>query len=477
MIKGGVPVEEIPQSWLLRYCERDVEATGELFLLQRELLKKGGLEAINYQRCLVTPCLADIEFNGMYLDAEKVEQEVQKQEKEYEALTNRLMAFCEGASPSSTKQMREFIFNTLRFRVPTDHKGKPMVTPAGDPSVAAPVLEKLVATTQRQRTFLALRQEWARCHSDLTKYLRKLKDCVEEDGGLLRASINQGTTRTHRFSSNGLQHRIQFQNLNRNFKPLFRSRHSDWLMGEADGAQLEFRTAVHLGRDRVGLHDIVSGHDIHRHTASILNGVSAEDVTKAQRQDAKSDSFKPLYGGTSGTPAQQRYYEAFKERYQGIAETQQAWTQEVLKSKHLTTEWGMRYYWPDTRLTRSGWITNTTSIYNYPVQAFATAEVIPIALVCGWHRMAKLKSFLVNTVHDSLIAEVHPDEQEAWHDVGRRCLIDDTYSIISKLYGVDITVPLGSGVVLGDHWSVGKEVPYEADENLYKQAATKEGMI
>jgi DNA polymerase I-like protein with 3'-5' exonuclease and polymerase domains len=472
MIKCGVPVEDIPPSWLLRYCERDVEATGELFLKQREQLKAEGLEAIAYARCLVTPALADIEFNGVQLDEEGVLAYEKQKEQEYEELSSELQAYCEGASPASTKQMRHFIYDTLKFAIPTDFRGRPFLTPSGEPSTAAPIMEKLVAKTARQKSFLTLHSKWARVHADLTKYFRKFGECVRMDSGHLRAVFNQCATRTHRLSSTGLQHRVQFQNFSRSFKPYFKARHDGWLVGEADGAQLEFRVAAHLGRDHNALEDIISGEDIHQRTSSII-GVS--------RQEAKSHTFKPLYGGQSGTPEERAYYDAFKERYSGIADTQRSWTQCVLRDKILRTEWGLVYSWPDTRMTQSGYITNTTSIYNYPVQGLATAEIIPFAIVCAWHRMREMKSFMVNTVHDSIISELAPDEVGLWHDVAKQCLIEDVYIILSKLYGVKLTVPLGAGVTVGERWgskeAKDSEIIYTADESLWKAAAIKEGMI
>lgn len=481
MFKAGFKTEEMPESWLLKYCERDVTACHELFLAQRDKLREEGLEAINYQRNLVAPCLADIEFSGMQLDNDKVLQMEKELEDEYARVTDEFQRFCNGASPGSPVQMREFIYGELGFAVPKDHRGKPFLTGSGDPSTRADVLDRLKPTTARQRDFLALRATWARVNSDLTKYIRKFADCVREDEGLLFGNFNQCSTRTHRLSSSGTKHKVQFQNFNRDFKPIFRARHDGWSVGEADGAQLEFRVACHLGRDTVALRDIVSGADIHRYTASVLNDVDEVDVTGDQRTLAKPDTFKPLYGGYSGTPSQQRYYAAFKEKYSGVADTQVQWTQEVLERKYLTTEWGMKYYWPDTYMTQSGYIKNTTSIYNYPVQAFATAEIIPCALVAAWHRMKDMKSFLVNTVHDSIIAEVHPEETELWHEIAKQCLITDAYQMIQKLYSVCLTVPLGAGVMLGTHWANKEakesEVVYDAPEELWKPHAIKEGMI
>jgi hypothetical protein len=128
-------------------------------------------------------------------------------------------------------------------------------------------------------------------------------------------------------------------------------------------------------------------------------------------------------------------------------------------------------------MKRDGYITNTNSIYNYPVQAMATAEIIPLAMVCAWHRMKDLRSYLVNTVHDSIIAEVHPEEVELWHEIAQQCLIADAYTMMEKLYGVALTVPLGAGVTIGTHWGSKNETVYTAPPELWRKAATKEKMI
>ena len=472
MWKHDIATEDMPQSWLLKYCKRDVQLTEDIFLKQREILKQRNLLPVLYQRCLVTPMLADLENNGMRLDEEKVDELIETMEDEYAKKTSELQEFAGGCPPASTKQKREFIYDVLKFRPAVDHKGKPILTPSGDPSVSADALARLRPATKRQRQYLAMHEEWASLHADVTKYLRKFRECCREDGGMLHAAFNQCSTRTHRLSSTGITYRVQFQNLNRRFKPLFRSRNDGWLVGEADGAQLEFRVAAHLGRDSVALSDISNGVDIHSFTASIIG---------CSRQDAKAHTFKPLYGGKSGTPEQKRYYAEFERKYSGVSGTQREWVHNVLRTKKLTTEWGLTYYWPNTKMTQSGYITNTTSICNYPVQAFATAEIIPCAMVCAWHRMKDMQSFLVNTVHDSIIAELHPEEVEQWHEVARQCLIVDAYSMIEKLYGVALTVPLGAGVMIGTNWAneeaKNSETVYEADEKLWKDAAKKEGML
>ena len=122
-----------------------------------------------------------------------------------------------------------------------------MRTPGGGLSVAEPVMERLRGRTDKQKEFLSLYREWKALDTDVTKYLRKFRDCCREAGGLLRSTFNQCNTKTHRFSSSGLKYKVQFQNLAREYKGIFRSRNDGWLVGEIDGAQLEFRIAVSHG--------------------------------------------------------------------------------------------------------------------------------------------------------------------------------------------------------------------------------------
>lgn len=477
MIKSGVDPSDIPEGWLERYCIQDVALTERLFLEQREELNEINLLPVLYNRCLLTPVLADIEHNGVQIDAGLVRTKLQDTEREYAASIQRLDEVTGGVNCNSRLQLIEYIYETLSF---DERKVKKMGrwqadrTPSGAQKVDVDTIANLKAHTKQQKEFLDAYIRTKELFNELTKYLRKFGDCCENDGGHMLAVFNQTNTKTHRLSSSGLKYSTQFQNFPRSYKPLFCARNKGWLIGECDGAQLEFRVAVHLGRDGIGLDDIVSGTDIHKVTAGIIG---------CTRQEAKPHTFKPLYGGRSGTPEEMKYYQFFREKYVDITATQQRWIDEVLDTKQLTTEWGLRYYWPDTKMDRSGYVRNTTSICNYPVQAFATAEIIPLALVFFWHRLKRsnLKMFIVNTVHDSIIVELPPEEINDFHYLSRVTLIDDVYSSLRNLYGIDFTVPLGSGVKVATHWSGASavdhvpegmahdkgEVVYTAEESLW----------
>ena len=467
MIKNGISTTDIPESWLEEYCIDDVLLTEELFLAQREyMLEDGHLLPVQFTRCLATPVLASMELEGMQLDADLVHTRLLETEREAADLEQQLEQITGGINTNSGPQLAKFLYEDLGFAEVRKH-GKPVRTGKGKPKTDQETISKLRPTRKAQRDFLELYVRKKELNNELTKYLRKFAACIDGAGGLLQAQFNQHATSTHRTSSTGLEYGTQFQNFPRIYKPIFKSRNKDWLMGEADGAQLEFRIAAHLGRCSAAIRDICDGVDVHRATADII-GVS--------RQDAKKDTFKPLYGGSSGTQRQRDYYAYFKERYEGITRVQQGWIDTVLSTGQLRTECGLVYYWPGTRMDANGYVSNTTSICNYPVQGLATAEVIPVALVYFWHRVRAggHATRVVNTVHDSIIAEIPPEEIELFHELSQQCLISDVYAYFHRVYGIDFVVPLGCGVKVATHWSgadapeyVPKGVEHDKGEVVY----------
>tara|TARA_R110000765_G_scaffold49367_3_gene100380 strand:- start:2664 stop:4559 length:1896 start_codon:yes stop_codon:yes gene_type:complete len=453
MYKSKQCSTEIPESWLVSYCHKDVDLTMRLFDLQVKDLVRLELLPVAWSRFIVTPVFADIETNGMQLDTKMVKDRLVEVERAYSEALEDLEAITGGINTNSPKQLSEFLYETLGFAEAVRRQGSKWVpdrTPSGGMKTDKETVNRLQPTNAKQRTFLAKYKTCKELYNEVTKYLRKFDGCCDEDGGVLTASFNQANTQTHRTSSTGAKWGTQFQNFPRAYKPIFKARKAGWCIGESDGAQLEFRIAAHLGRDEEALADIIAGTDIHSVTAEII-GVS--------RQDAKAHTFKPLYGGMSGTKDEVRYYEFFRDKYKGITEAQNTWVNEVLDSKKLTTEWGLKYYWPNTKAEygKGGkrYVTNTTSICNYPVQAFATAEIIPMAMVFFWHRLKRsgLEMFIVNTIHDSIICEMPDTEVKEFHKLSQQCLIDDVYFYLKELYDISLVVPLACGVKVGTHWS------------------------
>jgi DNA polymerase I-like protein with 3'-5' exonuclease and polymerase domains len=448
-IKSGAAVGNLPESLLREYCEQDVELTVGIFLQQRQLLKERDQLKTAYARNIVTPALADIEFNGAQLDAAAVQVEYESVVRSYDDASGNLDRLTGGINFRSPKQLREFIYGKLGFEELSDGRGKPLRTATGELSTNKDTVAALKAVTQEQRDFkLAIK-----ALAPLKKQHQILKAMVKccKEGGVVYAAFNQTVTQTHRLSSTGGKWGFQFHNFPRVFKKLFKARREGWVVCEADAPQLEFRVAGDLGQDRVVLDDVQKGVDVHAMTSSVMD---------LSRQDAKAFTFKPLYGGNSGTAKAKAYFKAFRERYKATYDTQMGWVREVVRTKKLRIPSGLEFSWPDTEVQRSGYITNTPSIFNYPVQSFATADIIPLVLVLVWHKIKGMQVMITNTIHDSIIAEVPPDEVERYRQILIESFTKDIYWMLDKLYGYKFKVPLGVGIKFGSHWGVGQEEKY-----------------
>lgn len=470
MMQGGVCPSEMPLGLLEERVRGDVEMTRSLFYIQRQLLEDAGLIRVMFTRCSTTPVLAAIEGEGMALNERRVAEEYDRALARRSELETELAVLSGGRNMRSGPQVAELIYDVLKFPVPTDRRGNPRLTRSGRRPTDKATLADLRATTKEQKRFLELRAEYAKVDARLTKSLEFFQRVCTEGDGTFVATFNQAVTRTHRLSSSGKRRTFadgraygaQFQNLPREFKRLFRASRPGWLMVETDGAQLEFRVAGHLGRDAQVLEDVVHEADIHRFTASVLFRRPEAEITSKQRTEAKKHTFKPLYGGQSGTKREVEYYEAFRAKYSSVYKTQTGWVHDVLRDKCLTTATGLKFYWPDTKMTESGYITNTPSIFNYPVQSLATADIIPISFVYTyWEtKVAGIDCRLVNTVHDSVVAEVAPESLDKYREIVVQCFLDRTYEYLDAVYGIDLYVPLGVGFKAGEHWGEGDEIKF-----------------
>lgn len=468
LIKLGVDPKYLPPAWLKEYCHQDVAVTHEVFKKQVRLLEERNQLHLVHLRNLTASVLADIETEGMTLDAERVTDEYEKVSEALAECDAQLREISEGANLRSGKQLRELLYGRLGFAPPRDSRGNIITTPGGDAATSSDVLNKLVSRSDKQRNFLDAYKRFNKLSSLLSKNLEFFRNvCVERDG-VFHGALVQGVTATHRLAASGRaiqfksakkEMRVQFQNLPREYKKLFWSGDKDWLIAECDGAQLEFRTAAELAKDPVAIEEIENGVDVHSITAEVLCDAGQE----TSRQDAKASTFAPLYGGMGRTPAEKAYCEFFREKYSGISSTQRGWALKVVADKELRTPMGMVYTWKDTKVKASGYIVNSTSIYNYPIQGTATAEVIPIALVHFWHRIRGRRIRVFNTIHDSIIARVHREEVEDYELIAKLSLTYDVFRFLREVYGYNWdSVPLGVGIKVARNWGEAKvEVAYD----------------
>jgi len=277
----------------------------------------------------------------------------------------------------------------------------------------------------------------------LGTFVEGMKNNVD-DYGIVHPEFMQCVTATGRLSSRN----PNFQNMPRGntfeIRKVVESRFEDGKIIEGDYSQLEFRVAGFLANDQQAYDDVRIGTDVHNYTAGVIG---------CSRQEAKAHTFKPLYGGTTGTEAQQRYYRAFKEKYGGVSLWHEDLQREAVEKRVVTLPSGRQYAFPDARWTKYGTATHRTNICNYPVQGFATADLLPAALVRldSLFIENKLQSVICNTVHDSIVIDCHPDEKIICVKLMREAMLSLPEETIRR-YGVEYDMPVEIEIKMGDNW-------------------------
>jgi DNA polymerase I-like protein with 3'-5' exonuclease and polymerase domains len=288
----------------------------------------------------------------------------------------------------------------------------------------------------------------------LSSFVEGIKTHTKQDG-FLHVRLLQHRTATGRLS--GADPNMQNMPRGGTFpvKKVFVSRFEGGKVMEADFAQLEFRAAAYLSQDEVAIEEVSTGFDVHSYTAKVISDAGQP----TSRQDAKAHTFAPLYGATGfgRTKAEAEYYTHFTEKYRGVADWHSRLAKEAIETQKITTPSGREFAFPDVVRKASGRVSHFTQIKNYPVQSFATADIVPIALLHIDELLKDKKSCIVNTVHDSIVIDVHPDEEQQVINA-----IDETNNALPQLiaarWGVNFNVPLLLEAKIGPNWLDTKDI-------------------
>jgi DNA polymerase I-like protein with 3'-5' exonuclease and polymerase domains len=288
----------------------------------------------------------------------------------------------------------------------------------------------------------------------LSSFVEGIRTHTKTDGKL-HVRLLQHRTSTGRFS--GADPNMQNMPRGGTFpvKKVFVSRFKGGKILEADMAQLEFRTAAYLSQDGVAIEEVSTGFDVHSYTAKVITDAGQP----TDRQTAKAHTFAPLYGATGfgRTPAEAKYYTHFNEKYVGVSEWHTRLAKEALNTGKITTPSGREFAFPDVVRKPSGRVSHFTQIKNYPVQSFATADIVPIALLHIDKLLDSMQSCVVNTVHDSIVIDVHPDEEQRVIDIIKQTN-NELPDLIKLRWGIDFNVPLLLESKIGDNWLDTKDV-------------------
>ena len=288
--------------------------------------------------------------------------------------------------------------------------------------------------------------------SAISSYLSSFVDGIDiftKPNGFLHVNLTQSVTSTGRFSGRN----PNMQNMPRGgtfpVKRVFVSRWEGGQIMECDFAQLEFRVAAFLSQDSTAMQEIETGFDVHSYTAKVISDAGQPIA----RQAAKEHTFAPLFGATGyGRPkAVAAYYEHFTKKYKGVAKWHKKLGDEAMRFLKITNVSGRQYAFPDVSRRESGSVTHFTMIKNYPVQGFATGDIVPVVLLEFEKLLEPLQSCLVNTVHDSMVIDVHPDEVQKVLTIVEN-INENLNCVIKDAYDIEMNVPLLLEAKIGKNW-------------------------
>jgi DNA polymerase-1 len=446
--KKQISMAEVPLESIANYAAEDADCVYRLKPILSEKMEEAGLgklfRDVEMPLCLV---LARMEMNGVNLDTDFLKGLSAQAGKDLDKLTNEIYALAgREFNINSTKQLAEVLFVDLKL--PQIKKTKTGF------STDVSVLEKLAVTHELPRKLLEYREKTKL----KSTYLDALPEILNPETHLIHTSYNQTTTATGRLSSSdpNLQNIPIKTEAGRMIRKAFIPRKDAGkgrLILSADYSQIELRVLAHLTADKNLRKAFAEDRDVHRYTATLLYGVSEEDVTREMRNAAKTINFSIIYGktayglsqdlGISVSEADEFIGHYFK-RYHAVKDYLEAQKEKARQDGYLTTILGRRSYFPDihSKNVQLRQFAERAAI-NAPIQGSA-ADIIKLAMIRIQDRLDKerYETLMTMQVHDELVFDVPASEREK-----------ATLLVRKEMEGAyALEVPLRVDVFTGDTW-------------------------
>jgi DNA polymerase-1 len=220
----------------------------------------------------------------------------------------------------------------------------------------------------------------------------------------------------------------------------------------ADYSQIEMRIMAHLSRDQGLIEAFTSGEDLHTTVASKV--FQTDRITADHRRKIKAMSYGLAYGLSAYGLSQQLgistaeasgLMEEYFARFGGVRDYLHRVVEQARHAGYTETILGRRRYLPDlTSDNRQRREMAERMALNAPIQGSA-ADIIKVAMlrVDVALRTEKLTSRLLLQVHDELVFEIAPGEQERVETLVRR-----------EMGGAEkLSVPLEVSIGVGRDWN------------------------
>ena len=367
--------------------------------------------------------LSDMQWNGMYVDKEELEQFGKELTSKLETITKIIYEMAgEEFNINSTKQLGEILFE--KMKLPVIKKTK------SGYSTDVDVLEKL----KKEDPIIEQILEYRQLMKLNSTYVEGLKLYINIKTNRIHSFFHQTITATGRISSTepNLQNIPTRFELGKRVRKVFKPEKGKVYL-DADYSQIELRVLASISGDEHMIEAFKEGKDIHKQAASKVFKTPIEEVTKEQRSNAKAVNFGIVYGISDfglgeqlgiGRKKAKQYIEEYLEQYAGIKQFMENITEQAKEQGYVETLFHRRRYIPE--LKSNNYMVRqfgARAAMNTPIQGTA-ADIMKIAMIKVYNEIKsrKLKSKIILQVHDEMMVETPIEEKEEMINIMKKCM-------------------------------------------------------
>ncbi len=401
--------KEISRSQL-DYAVNDVKVLEPIFRRQADKLAQAGLADAALLEFAIAPAVADMELAGMLLDLGKLRILKKTLEARLAQLETELHELAGEKEPTLFGDMSKVNFNS-----PAQVKEIFANLGISLESTGIGVLSKIDHPLARTLV------EHRKVSKLLSSFVKPLPDHINKHTGRIHPDFYQTGTEAGRFTCE--KPNAQQIPKEQEWRDLFTAP-AGYQIITADYSQIELRILAEYSQDPAFLDAYHHGHDLHARTASEMFGVPLEEITKEQRNVAKTINFGLCYGMTAkglaarlgiGLEQAEKFIHAYFRAYPRVKDTLQRLGMQAVRRHYSETLSGRKRYYPPVD-SFSGQKSLERKGRNTPIQG-TCGDILKKAIHYLMEALRPYDAQIINLVHDEIVIEVAEHQAAAVKEI------------------------------------------------------------
>lgn len=355
--------------------------------------------------------LGQMEINGLKVDTNRLKEIGVELDTKAKDLVKEIYEIAgEEFNINSVKQLGYILFEKLSL--PHGKKNKTGYATGSE------ILEKLAINYPIAQKIL----DYRAINKLVTTYINGMFELISEDG-FIHPLYKQALTLTGRLSSvnPNIQNMPIRTDLGRVIRDCFVSRFNGGKIFSSDYSQIELRVLAHMSGDQAMIDLFESDEDFHTSTAAQIYEVDKDKVTASMRRSAKAINFGIVYGMSAWglseslgiSPIEANIYiNKYFYRFSNVKVFLDKTVEDAKKNGYTKTIMNRVRFIPELANTNKALASfGERTAMNSPIQGSA-ADIIKVAMVNVNAKLSNFKSLLIAQVHDELVFDVYPGEEE-----------------------------------------------------------------